>query len=253
MKKLAAQIFSFILVFSMMSCNEDQKETISKTINFEVELRNQGMPVEITDTLMLNNGDSFYPTLIKLYLSSIQLQNGQGEWIMLEDVIITSPGSEPQSTYTFNLPDGNYSKLRMGVGLDSTLNASDPLSFPNDNPLAAYQGMYWDMIKYRFAIIEGIVSPEDSNRILVAYHPGTDPLYKEVEFDIDLSNSGITYDVTAQLNLEEIFDGPGGTVDFITQATTHSVVSDPHDYAIAEMIMINLANAIELSTSVSTP
>lgn len=247
MKKtiVLSALFS-LSVLGLVGCKEDVKETLQRNLTLKVSMVANDKAVALYDTTDLNNTYDLYVSSFKLYLSQLTLIRDDGSENMVKDVALVYPGSDMGADeFTITLPAESYSKLRLGFGVDSvTNNTADPTSFPNDNPLAAYQGTYWTMLKYRFAIFEGEVQGKnDSTFIPLAYHPGTDPLYRTRTFDIDIAGTGNDLDLDLKIDLKALFDGPGGTFNFPTMSSTHS---EPVDIHIARMFMDNLQAAAEL-------
>jgi hypothetical protein len=145
--------------------------------------------------------------------------------------------------FTGTLKPGLYTNISLGLGVDSVQNESDPTSFSQDHPLAAYQQTYWTMLKYRFAIIEGRSNESgslgSSNDILNAYHPGTNPLYQRIEEDFSFRVPGESNvpQLRLVLDIDSLFDGPH-RIDFRTQPQTHS---DTATIEIARNLMENMA------------
>ncbi len=249
MNRLPNIFLALLVAISFAGCRKDVKKQLQRKAGFEIGMNVGNTPIGVNDTADLNQDYNLYVSLFQLYLSKITLIDVEGNEALLKDVVLINPGSAGNSHFTLNLPEGDFNRLRMGLGVDPVTNNSDPNSFANDHPLAAYQGMYWSMLKYRFAVFEGrAIDKNSGSSALIAYHTGTDPLYKVVDFPVDISSSKLGYELSLSIDLSILFDGPGGKIDFPTQSSTHTVVSDPHDYQIAEIFMENLQAAIDLQT-----
>ena len=98
-------------------------------------------------------------------------------------------------------------------------------------------------------VLEGLaISKKDTVNIPFAYHTGTDPLYQVKTFDTDISSSSsaLGYNLNFSIDLNILFDGPGGKIDIPTQSFTHS---EGPSLVVAGIFMENLKAAIQLNTS----
>lgn len=86
--------------------------------------------------------------------------------------------------FTFKMPKGNFKTFKFYFGLDAATNNSIPMNFPASNPLSVESGMYWDMLKYRFLVVEGNIdnSPAKNQPPASPFsmHLGSDTLYTEI-------------------------------------------------------------------------
>ena len=245
---IKASLFLGLVVF-FTSCEEDVKKTYEKKAVFSLNLQSASNPASLNDTVEFTADYQLYLTTFKAYLSNITLIEEGGREVLLQDVALVSLDRDQTSSFSINLPSGKYTKVRMGIGLDPDQNNSDPNSFPNNNPLAAYQGMYWSMVKYRFVVLEGLaISKKDTVNIPFAYHAGTDPIYQIKTFDTDIntSASALTYKLDFSIDMNTVFDGPAGKIDIPTQSFTHR---EGPSLAVAAMFMENLKAAIHLNTT----
>lgn len=248
MKLLIKTFAALLLVAGFTSCKEDVKKEASSNLHFQVNMQVDEESAELHDTLNLDTDYNLYVSLFQIYLSKITAINADGDETLLKDVVLVHAGDANKSSFTLNLPAGNFTKLRMGLGVDPVQNNSDVNGFPNEHPLSAYQGMYWSMLKYRFVVFEGVALSRDSTpNIPLAYHTGTDSLYQVVTFDTNISNTVLSYQLNLTIDLQKLFNGPAGKLDFRTQASTHSEPTSPEDYEVAYIFMENLKAAVELS------
>jgi len=232
------------------SCNNDDNCTPApendSSIKLIFELYNGTTPMGWNEVVSVDNVNEYRMEFFKYYLSNIYGVNSGGGKILLKDVILADASKADGMTFTFLAPSGSYDKLMIGVGLDAVLNAKDPVAFDPEEPLSAAQAMYWSWAtKYRFVRIDGRANESgaigDTSDILVAYHPGADPFYSEIEFAKPYTlASGITTEYKIKLDVAAFFDGPGGILDIPTEPQSHTT---PDDYPIAEKFMKNFAAA----------
>lgn len=249
MKTLLKSSLVFVFLIFFTSCEDDVKHTYHKKAEFSVSLQSASNQANLNDTVEFNTDYELYLTTFKAYLSNITLIEEGGKEVILKDVVLVNLDNDQTSSFSINLPSGKFTKVRMGIGLDPDQNNSDPNTFPNNNPLATYQGMYWSMVKYRFVVLEGLaISQKDTVNIPFAYHVGTDPVYQIKTFgtDINTSTAASGYNLNFSININTIFDGPAGKIDIPTQSFTHS---EGPSLAVAAMFMENLKAAIHLNTT----
>ncbi len=243
------------LAFIVSNCRRDVEDEKEATLKFSTALAiDQGATqVGIGDTLIMNTGYDFNLKKFKLYLSNITLigDNADPE---IKDVLLADVGDPQTGAFSVKIKPGNYSSVRLGIGLDPIQNDSDPESFPDEHPLSSYNQMYWTMLKYRFAILEGRSDITgqlngDSTDVLNAYHPGLDSLYSINTYPINLSiQEDGNYELVFTVYVDEIFSHGEG-IDMRTEAQSHSEIGDslnPGDFDIARRFMENLSATADL-------
>lgn len=243
---------STIAFLTLSSCEDDSEGlTENITVDLQIDLINNGQPVALNDTVLVGDYEMALKKF-KLYLSKLELTDQDGKRVRFEEVALLDL-SEPNS---FNIraevPNRAYTEFHYGLGLDSTLNASDPTTFPDEHPLSSFQQMYWTMLKYRFFIVEGRSNWQDSlgsnDDVLNAYHVGTDSLYrpKTVLVNSVSNSSRANLDLRLRIDIADFFSGPF-PVDLLDEPQTHS---EPAKYEVARKLMDNLS--FNLASSVSS-
>ncbi len=252
-KALQSLLVLLVLAFIVSNCDDGNgttSETQKATVNFQTQmmLSSGSETYQIGDTLEMNTGYDFNVKKFKLYLSHVTLIGDNGE-TELEDILLADVGDESTGAFSSTVPAGNYTSLRLGFGLDAEQNNQDPESFPREHPLSSWNQMYWTMLKYRFAILEGRSDNNgqlngDTTDILNAYHPGLDSLYKVVSYPISLNLSeGATQEIDLNIYIDQLFSAGEG-IDMRNEPQTHSEVGSatvPGDFHIAKKFMDNLA------------
>jgi hypothetical protein len=245
---LAFSLFSLSTLVT--SCDDDDNcepaPANNSSIKLIFELYNGATPMAWNEVVSVDNVNEYRMEFFKYYLSNINAVNSGGGKVLLKDVILADASKTDGMIFTFLAPSGSYEKLMIGVGLDAVLNAKDPVTFDPDEPLSAAQAMYWSWAtKYRFVRIDGRASQNgaigDTSDILVAYHPGADEFYSEIELVKSFNlEAGITTEYRVKVDVAAFFDGPGGILDIPTEPQSHTT---PDDYPIAEKFMKNFAAA----------
>lgn len=211
----------------------------------------------IGDTIPFSNGYELYLSKFKFYLSNFTLVHEDGRTYQFKDLILGDFSESASLQFRDSVPLGKFTELRFSLGLDPETNNLQPEDFAQEHPLSTYNQMYWTMLKYRFAIFEGKANLSgqlgNSDDALIAYHPGTDPLYKEFSAPVELN----IVDESMELNLQVLFNAnrmivdPSGnnSIDFMTEPQSHSAETD---IAIAIKFMENWQRATSVSTTVQT-
>ncbi len=235
--------FALLLAFMpfLIAC-EDEPETGSLKINFEMS--KDGQTIDLNEQFVNEDVAAVQIEILKFYLSSIQLE-GHGELASV-DVIDLREG-RTSVTYK-DLDAKTYSGLSYYVGLNEDQNASNPVDFSTGHPLSASWGLYWTWAtKYRFVIVEGRGAPDgtidaSAGDFTIALHPGMDGWQQLVDLEKAITiREGSTTNITIQIDVDDMFNGPGGNMDLNTENTSHTTPSDRH---IAAMFIENFAAAM---------
>ncbi len=244
-------ILSILISTIAVGCKEDcncSADATTGILKLDIELYNGATPMAWDEIVAVDNVNEYKMEFFQFYLSNLRALNGNGEVVNIASVLLADASNPDKMTFTFQVPVGMYEKLGAGIGLDATLNASDPINFKPEEPLSSAQGMYWSWaMKYRFVLINGRASKSgsigDTNNILVAYHPGADEFYSERKFKKPfILKQGETTVYKLKLDVAQFFNGPGGVIDVETEPQTHTT---PTDYNLAKKFMENFAAAFE--------
>jgi hypothetical protein len=253
MKKISLIILSVLFI---IGCREE-KEVDPPTplvntnqVEFTVRLKTENDFIIGNDTALLKNGYEAAFSLFKIYLSNLKVVDSTNSHTDIGDVVLVDPIDINNNTFTLDVPYGTYDKLNFGLGLDAQTNNSQPSSFQNEHPLSTFQSMYWSMLKYRFAKIEGKSDLAgnfgDNNDILLSYHTGTDAMYRTIEIDDTNFDANFVIDDVATIeveiiiDLDKLFDGAGGSIDISNESSTHST---PAQMAFTTKLTDNLASS----------
>lgn len=206
-------------------------------------------------------GQTGYPVFFNqfsTYVSDVELlkSDGTSHRLTESEFVDFTPNGAPSAvsatpafTYS-NVPEGDYTGIRIGFGVKPALNAKKPADFPANHPLAK-ESEYWNGWKsYIFTKIEG-QGDEDNNATpdhFLIYHCGSDPVYKVFDFQTPISvhadHPG--HDGAAVvLDLKKIFRMPDSSYyDIVANPITSNAAGN---VTVAQVLMANLQNATTVS------
>lgn len=252
MKKLL--LFSTALaLLALGACKDDEVvqeiPPVEHNLQLAFEVTLDGSPVAVNTNLVSNSPELKGLRIDRMmnYISDVAIQNVDGNWVPVTDVLFYHLGVSDKRIYNFKVQAGDYQAIRFAVGLNAAQNGADPLQFETTHPLSSANGMYWSWAtKYRFVIFEGRVSETGPilgvDNIVYAYHPGHDDFYEVQSYPISFSlNNSTTQQLTMSASINQMFNGTAGAIDLPTERTTHTT---PTDFHIAERYMENLRNGI---------
>jgi len=181
----------------------------------------------------------------KILFSNFQLIAPDGRATTIKDVFLYKNSS---NSFTFDCPEGTYVGFRFAFGVDRITNNTLPLSYSPAHPLSIETGLYWDMLKYRFLIVEGNVDNSDGKNQLpgspFSMHLGTDTLYTVIDTD-NIPVKGSTLRII--MNADSLFVLDNDPF----QITNFSNHSDPSEIARGIAIKNSFINSVETSLSLS--
>ncbi|MCX6351953.1 MAG: hypothetical protein NTX03_08830 [Bacteroidetes bacterium] len=229
--KLLSALLLLFVVFVATKCKETPVKD-KNTFNLNCQLKAGGKSLSFDSTYTLPNGQRYKATLLRYYLSNLRLVNTVGVEVKLYDVLLIehTPGSSGFDVNTVgtnftkgDLKDGRYAKIKFGVGVDKTTNATDANSYKNDHALSTYRGTFWTgMGGYRFIMCEGECTDSVGATTLNSaylYHTGFDSFYTEVELPLAFSLASQTHKTaTLTLDLNAVLN----TMNFATENVIHN-------------------------------
>ncbi|MFN2261111.1 MAG: MbnP family protein [Psychroflexus sp.] len=200
------------LILILTSCSNDDDFTVELNLNFEHHV--DGQNLVFNEVNYENNSEEFYAiSELKYIISNIQFQNKNGEWFTytVENsyFLINAEVEESLTVNLSNIPNGNYQKIRFGIGVDQS---NYPLNGVNNFvPTAEDNDMLWSWSAgYIFLKFEGeyhLIEPVAPENFL--YHVGSHGQnldnYRTVNLPIDLNlDSDSQIDISADVS--KIFD-----------------------------------------------
>lgn len=251
MKIIKSILFiSILMLFTQCQedCGCDDNPAVSYgKVMMHYHLVNGNDTIALGDVFPFDGLNEFSLDKVKFHLANMSFK-GSTDHHEFAEVALIDFEQEAYINYEYSIPVGSYVSVHFGAGLDAEQNASDPNDFDIDHPLSLAQGMYWSWaMKYRFAIFEGkaheTLTVNDSNNILMAYHPGADEFYttysQNLAFTVSESEPVV---MDAFVNIDVVYNtGSGGNIDIPTEFQTHTT---PDDYALAQKFQQNLGESI---------
>lgn len=239
-------IFLFFTLILFGACDKDECSDAPFNLSFSTNI-NQDQLV-LNDVLYDDYMERKYRVeLLKFYLSNCFMEKQDGTLIPIVDVALVDYASATPLSIDIDVETGNYINLHFAVGLDSLMNASDPVDFDSSHPLSIVNNTYWSWAsKYKFFMLEGRVDSQSDGipDATFSYHSGFNSLYREITIslnDFNISSDGAS--VLLELNLESVLNGEAGVIDFVSEPFSHS----ENDYEILEIISNNLVNAFTIN------
>lgn len=240
MKKILTQAAMLLLIMVAISgCKEPNDEPKNRlTLNFAAKF---GADDFALNTVYTNtDGRKMRFEKFKFFVSHITLIKNDNSQVELKDVAIIDFSKPTSLKLSADLNEGDFKAIRIGLGVDSIQNLTDPQQAPTSSALHSSQTgeMYWSWLKYIHTFIEGKYAEVGSENYYgaVLYHIGTDELYRTVTFNKAINvccEKETTHTVT--LDVKRIFDGPP-VIDLPTEGVTESQTSK---YAIAQKFVGN--------------
>jgi hypothetical protein len=236
------------LMFLINACGPDEPQSTTTTLN----LNFQGVYDNDTDFAFFKyydyqNGDSVFINVARFYISDITLIRGSDE-TKIKDISVLDfsnnhaiPGDNPETIVIENIPAGQYTGIRFGIGVDSVLNHTIPADYEAGHPLAN-ASEYWDWREtYIFGKFEGRLKKGDGTTISYAYHPGTNLLYRIPNLSkIFTLEADIAADLNFKVNFGQLFNQGNDKIDIKTTPISHT---GDADLWLVTQLMDNLESA----------
>jgi hypothetical protein len=228
--------FQFVLplLFLFAACKpEETPQPEAETSSVRISFTNvvDSLPIVLGGPLQYKNlnGDSFYITRYKYYISNIRLTDNSGNtWSEAESYHLIDENSPASLSFLLNdVPVGAYTAIQFMIGVDSTRNVSGTQSGALDPAM----GMFWTWNSgYIMSKFEGVSPSSNQPGNVLQFHiggfEGTDATQRIVNpsFGSSVINAavGSTPVVHIQSDAAEWFKTPV-TIDF----TILNAVSSP--------------------------
>ncbi|HQG38185.1 MAG TPA: hypothetical protein PLK15_03585 [Chitinophagales bacterium] len=203
--------FLFIAFLFISSCKKED------TITIVFNLKN------LTGKTDKNRAYSINDTAYRILFSNFEFIDYNNHSTLVKEVFLFH---STDKGFTFKMPKGNFKSFKFYFGLDKATNNSIPMNFPAKNPLSVENGMYWDMLKYRFLVVEGNIdnSPtkDQTPTLPFSMHLGSDTLYSEIPV-ANLPQKGKTLQVNIDMRNLFVLDS---TTFEISNFSNHSTSAE---------------------------
>ncbi len=181
-------IFFALISFAFLSsCGEHGAEDLG--VNFDITFRAtfDGAQLEKNKDYQFGSVPMFVEAC-RMYLSDITLLQGNREIVLSEiEYLNFTPSNAVFATPTItfkNVPEGEYTGIRLGYGVKPSLNAKRPADFSAGHPLSIENDYWAGWSSYIFTTLDGKADSDNngSKDLSLAYHCGSNPVYKTFEF-----------------------------------------------------------------------
>ncbi|MEI6411046.1 MAG: MbnP family protein [Bacteroidota bacterium] len=190
------RLFLFVSLFVTLlsACkNNDVSDPVTPTADFNISFDAQydGSRLVKYQKLVYNN----YPlelTRFALFLSDVTLLKSNGEQVLTESAYLNfTPDTAVSDVsailkYTFkNVPEGDYTGIKIGYGVKPSDNAKNPADFPPTSPLYNEIEYWLGWKSYIFCKIEGEGDKDSNGQFdhFLVYHCGGSGVYKTFTFN----------------------------------------------------------------------
>ncbi len=190
-------------------------------------------------------------TRFNTFMSNITLLGGSSGDVKISDIewVNFTPDLAPDNFAVqvpiaiSNVPDGDYTGIRLGYGVPPNLNALQPKDFPAGHPLSNENEYWLGWKSYIFNKIEGQVDLNSNGQAdgALIYHCGSDAVFRNYTFNLPIKiepGAGIT----VEFDLKTLFVLNGSWLD-LNNAYNQITSNDVNDVVIANQLMDNFGNA----------
>jgi len=242
----AFKILGFFLTCStLLSCKPEQPDTPDPETLLEAkfQLVYNGAYVDLDQRLYTPEGYPFQLKELKVLLT--QIKNGNKTLLDASKMDLSLNGN---TLFSGKGMPSEFLQLTGAIGVVEPWNNADPISFASTSPLylTNINDMHWGWNPgYIFYKIEGVYSanPDAENLTeIFTYHIGLND-YRELFSFENITWTKIAdfhYQMTVFLHLDDFLDGPGGTINLVSEPFTHS---SPDKAELNEKIATNFAYA----------
>lgn len=245
-----------LLLAGAASCGDKEPmpnpSTTELTLSFKATYN--GEPLLINEYYDYVNGQKINFFRSQFYISTITLVKSSGnivikdtEYINFSDKNTDLAGAKSGQIVTCkNIPMGEYTGIKMSIGLPTDVNATKPEGYKTDNVLSQ-ASEYWQSWKsYIFTKQEGKLDIDKDGKedVTFGYHTGADAAFRTVELPQKLSLTGSTkYESTVKIDIKKLFTRADGTfLDITKKQTTHQL----SDTTYSNYLMNNFKNAMRI-------
>jgi hypothetical protein len=248
MKYFSTPLLAVLIFFA---CKDNNNPAMADNFTLTFKASYEGQPLEKYKNYPYGNSVVQFDRF-NIFLSDITLLKGAEE-IKLSEIewVDFTPDLAPDNKavdvqFTYHVPEGDYTGIKIGYGVKPALNAKKPSDFAPEHPLYI-ETEYWSGWKsYIFAKVQGEVDLDgnDTTETNIFYHCGSDAMYDTgtVDRDIRVRADG---SATVTFDLHKLFTTDGQLLDLTVpdnRTTSHSA----SNIVLGQKIMFNFKNAVSV-------
>lgn len=250
-----------LLALVAVGCDKDDdtKPATSSNLSVTFKATFDGVQLEKQKDFMYGS----YPVRFERYtqyISDLVLVKSDGSEVKLSEVEFleffpdfNSGNLSVTPKYTYSqIPIGDYTGLKIGVGVRTDLNAKKPSDFPAGSPLAL-ENEYWLSWKsYIFSKIEAKAEVDGTGNdyeTFLNYHSGSAvnrDIYKAFSFTVPFSVTGPTDEMTIELDMKKLFTDSNGKLLDLNVPENQYTGTTPNDLGVAEFLRDNWPNVVSV-------
>lgn len=172
LKKIITLIAAGLFLINISFANKPNSDTAKIIFHFQNKVNDR--PLLLNDSLHVyhnENGDDFYITTFKYYISNIILTKQNGEKVNMPEsyFLINAADSSTLTQELKGVPAGKYKSISFTIGVDSLRNFAGAQT----GCLDPAKGMFWTWKSgYIFVKMEGVSSKSNSKKNRLTYHIG---------------------------------------------------------------------------------
>lgn len=229
MKYLKIFLIVFGGVLLIQSCSEDKAVG---AIEFNFKLLYDGNPLVAGQAYDYPLGFKFFVTKFSMFLSELSIENSTAS-VDISDAIFldlaatqfdTQTASQGATIRFEDIPEQEYTNLRISLGLPGILNNTNPTDYTTDSPLAN-TGEYWaGWESYIFHKLEGKMDPDGDGELDtgIALHIGSNDAYRSRSIQKNIIiNGGETTVVEILIDLKDVLSIDGEAFDLKETPQVH--------------------------------
>lgn len=196
-------VFAFLVIGLMSGCKKDEFGSVSLTFKAEYD----GAPLVMFQGYDYDLKNDIQFSTVTFFLTDLELLKADGGSFLIEGTQLVEMNATNQANATagtvvsFNdIPAGDYTGFRFGIGVPSDLNSMSPADFSSGNDLSN-AGYYWDPWgSYIFSKTEGMLDTTRTGTFDFGWlvHTGSDALYRTLEAGAPVN---VTKDQSQNFNL----------------------------------------------------
>ena len=243
---LALAVSAAFCIFA--SC-DDETPIIATTGEVVLDARAtfDDAPVTFTTEVYDYSDDLGYDlrlTKFDFYASDVTLVGADGEEVELDELDLFEFGNANLTRRYTDIPSGEYTALKMSIGVPQDQNGDFCNTCATTDPLADASHWWQNWSSYIFAKIEGQLDSDGdgvTDDAGIVYHSGTDELFRTVTVPISLTVAEATpATIALDVDIKALFRIDGGMIDIGQVPATHT----DNELANTKLVMDNFERAI---------